>query len=141
MALEQEMVNIQTRGGCYIKQTTTRKNSLRFLAALYRYWTDKDLDEHKSHLAVYAPDLDRGLLTPTSDFRRVLVVLLPGIGLATSLAVETRCSVNGTPSLRKMLSLDEKSWAEITTVSKDGKTRRLGESRAKQIMGTLEALR
>lgn len=140
VALEQEIINLSTRGGCYVKQTTTRNNTLRFIEAVYRYWTDKDLDEHKSHLAIYAPDLDRGLLTPTSDFRRVLVVLLPGIGLSTSKAVEDRCTVNGKASVRKMLSLSEQDWSEITTLSK-GKTRRLGDSRAKQIMGTLEALR
>ena len=145
VALEQEILNLQTRGGCWVRHTTSRRNTLRFIEACYRYWTDKDLDEHKSHLAVYAPDLDRGLLTPTSDFRRVLVVLLPGIGLTTSKAVEDRCRVNGTASLRKMLSLDERAWASIETVSKakDGteKRRRLGDAKAKQIMATLEALR
>ena len=140
VALEQEIINLTTRGGMWVKETSTRAQTLRFLQACYRYWTDKDLDEHKSHLAIYAPDLDRGLLSPTSDFRRVLVVLLPGIGISTSKSVETRCLVNGKPSLRKMLSLTEIDWAEITTASK-GKTRRLGDSRAKQIMGTLEALR
>ena len=145
LALEQEIINLGTRGGMWVKETTSRRNTLRFIEAVYRYWTDKDLDEHKSHMAVYAPDLDRGLLVPTSDFRRVLVVLLPGIGLATSRAVEERCTVNGKPSMRKMLSLAESDWAAIETVSKgkDGaeKRRKLGASRARQIMGTLETLR
>jgi hypothetical protein len=145
VALEQEILNIQTRGGCWVRHTTTRRDTLRFIEACYRYWTEKDLDEHKSHMAVYAPDLDRGLLIPTSDFRRVLVVLLPGIGLATSRAVEERCTVNGKPSMRKMLALGEADWAAIETVTKgkDGKEKRrkLGESRARQIMGTLETLR
>lgn len=145
VALEQEILNIQTRGGCWVRHTTGRRDTLRFIEAVYRYWTEKNLDEHKSHMAVYAPDLDRGLLTPTSDFRRVLCTLLPGIGLATSKAVEDRCIVAGKPSLRKMLSLDEQQWAELTTTTKgkrgEVKTRRLGEARAKQIMGTLGALR
>lgn len=145
VALEQEILNIQTRGGVWVRHTTGRRDTCRFIEAVYRYWTDKDLDQHKSHMAVYAPDLDRGLLTPTSDFRRVLVVLLPGIGLTTSKAVETRCMVNSKPSLRKMLSLAEQDWASIETVTKgkDGaeKRRRLGEAKARQIMGTLEALR
>lgn len=144
VALEQEILNIQTRGGCWVRHTTGRRNTLRFIEAVYRYWTDKTLDEHKSHMADYAPDLDKGLLTPTSDFRRVCHVLLPGIGLATSKAVEQRCTVNGSPSIRKMLSLSAGDWAAIETVTKgkDGqeKRRRLGESRATQIMGTLDSL-
>ena len=140
VSLEQEIINLQTRGGCWVKETTTRRNTLRFIQAVYRYWTEKDLDEHKSHMAVYAQDLDKGLLVPTSDFRRMLVVLLPGIGLGVSRVVEERCTINGRPSLRKMLSLTEQDWAEITTLSK-GKTRRLGEARAKQIMGFIDSLR
>src|SRR3990167_4007481 len=145
VAFEQEILNIQTRGGRWVRHTTGRRDTLRFIQACYRYWSDKDLDEHKSHLAIYAPDLDRGLLIPTSDFRRVLVGFLPGIGVSTSRAVEERCTVNGKPSMRKMLSLGEGDWAAIETVTKgkDGKEkrRRLGESRARQIMGTLETLR
>ena len=138
--LEQEIINIQTRGGCWVKETTSRRNTLRFIQAVYRYWTGKDLDEHRSHMAVYAPDLDKALLLPMSDFRRMVAVLLPGIGLTASKAVEERCSINGQPSLRKMLSLTEKDWAGITTLSK-GKTRRLGEARAKQIVGFINSLR
>jgi hypothetical protein len=140
VALEQEVINLQTRGGCWVKETTTRRNSLRFLEAVYRYWTDKDLDEHKSHMAVYAPDLDKGLLTPTSDFRRMVCLFIPNIGLQVSKAVEDRCMVNGRPSVRKMLSLDAQEWANLLTTSK-GKTRRLGEARATQIMGFLDSLR
>lgn len=150
VALEQEIINIQTRGGTWVRHTTGRRDTLRFIEAVFRYWTDKDLDEHKSHMAVYAPDLDRGLLTPTSEFRKAAVVLVPNIGLAGSKAVELRCLVpdgkgGQRPSLRKLLSLTEKDWASIETVSKgkDGseKRRRLGDARAKQIMGYLEALR
>lgn len=144
VAFEQEILNIQTRGGIWVRHTTSRKNTLRFIEACYRYWSDRDLDAHKSHMAVYAPDLDRGLLTPTSDFRKFLVMLVPGIGMTGSKAVEERCMVTTPkgrkPSVLKMFSLSAADWAAIETTNK-GKTRRLGDAKAKQILGMLEALR
>lgn len=144
VALELEILNIQTRGGVWIRHTTSRRDTLRVVESIYRYWTDKALDDHKSHLAVYAPDFDQGLLVPISDFRKVVAMVLPGCGLQVSKAVAERCMVNGRASLRKMLSLTIQDWAAIESVSKgkagEVKKRRLGMSRATQIMGTLEAL-
>lgn len=145
VALEQEILNIQTRGGVWVRHTTSRADTLRFIEAVYRYWTDKDLDEHKSHLAVYAPDLDRGLLTPVSDFRRIVTLVLPGCGLTVSKAVEDACLVASPegprPSIGRLFGLSERQLAEIVTESRTGKTRKLGEARARQIKATLEALR
>ena len=128
-----------------MRHTTTRRDTLRVIEAIYRYWTDKDLDQHKSHMAIYAPDFDKGLLVPTSNFRKIVAYVLPGCGLQVSKAVEERCLVNSKPSLKKLLGLDERQWAEIASksVGKDGvvKLRKLGEARARQIMGTLEELR
>ena len=146
VSLEQEVINLQTRGGMWVKETTTRRNTLRFIQACYRYWTDKDLDEHKSHMAVYAPDFDKGLLTPTSDFRRLVMLLVPAIGFAGSIVVEKMCMTldpktkQYRPSLGRMLAMTPQQWADLTTTSK-GKSRKLGESRAQQIMGFLDSLR
>ncbi len=144
IALEQEIINLTTRGGMWVKQTTTRAQSLRFIEACYRYWTDKDLDQHKSHMAVYAPDLDRGLLTPTSDFRRIVTLVLPGCGLQVSKAIEDACMIHTPegmrPSIGRLFGLSEGQLADITTKSGD-KERRLGDSKARQIKSTLEALR
>lgn len=134
IVLEQEILNIQTRGGCWVRHTTTRRDTLRFIQACFRYWTDKDLDEHKSHLAVYAPDLDKGLLTPPSDFRKALVVLLPGIGLKASKEVEDECG----GSFRSLMLKTETWWANLSTFDKSGKAKRLGMSRAKAIMEALK---
>jgi hypothetical protein len=140
VVLEQELLNIQTRGGCWIKETTTRRDTLRFILACYRYWTDKDLDEHKSHLAIYAPDLDRGLFTPPSDFRKALTVILPGIGYTTSGAVERYIGETKTlrEQLHRVLSMREADWAALEIPNGKGKVKRLGASRAKAIMGVLK---
>lgn len=139
LALEQEVLNIQTRGGVWVRHTSTRRDTLRFIVAAYRYWTDKDLDEHKSHMAMYAPDLDKGLFTPPSDFRKALTVMLPNIGFSVSAAVERE--VGATEPLRlqlqRVLNMRETEWADLLVVTSKGKAKKLGQSRARQIMEAL----
>lgn len=140
VALEQEILNIQTRGGCWVRHTTTRRDTLRFILAAYRYWTDKDLDEHKSHLAVYSPDFDKGLLSPPSDFRKALQVLLPGVGFAASKRIEEECWDEKLKrgSFGKLMLKPEVWWAELETFDKKGHAKKLGASRAKAIMEALK---
>lgn len=139
VAFEQEIINVQTRGGLWVRHTTCRRDTLRFITAAFRYWTDKDLDEHKSHLAIYAPDLDKGLFTPPSDFRKALTVMLPGIGLAVSGAVEQY--VGSTLGLReqllRVLRMQETEWALLQIPSRNG-SKKLGASRARNIMEALK---
>lgn len=125
--LEKRLITLETRGGFRVRHCRTRRDSVRFIIALYRFWTDKDLDEHRSHLAIHAPDLDRGLFVPVSDFRRI-VAQIPGIGYETSTVVEREFQ----GSFRRMMLASEERWAEIVV-----KGKRLGASRAKKIMEAL----
>lgn len=137
IAFEQEILNIQTRGGCWVRHTTNRRDTLRFIAACYRYWTDKDLDEHKSHLALYAADMDKALLSPPSDFRIALKVLLPNIGYVLSGVVEEYVGGVDAPlkdKMRRVLAMKEDEWAALETQSRKGVRKRLGASKAQQIM-------
>ena len=130
--LEKRLLTLETRGGIRVRHCPTRKDTLRFLIALYRFWTDKDLDEHRSHLALHAPDLDRTLCIPVSDFRRI-AAQIPGVGYLTSAAVEREFQ----GSFRRMMLATEKQWSEIQIVSDSGKSKRLGTARAKKIMEAL----
>lgn len=138
LELEKRLLTLETRAGLHIRLCPTQADSLRFICALYRFWTDKDIDEHKSHIAIYSPDLDAGLKVPMSEFRRIIAGV-PAIGLQVSKAIEQRVwdDEKGCGSFRRLMMLTEAQLAEITTVHK-GKERRLGTSKARQI---LEALR
>jgi len=139
VALEQRLLTLEIRGGLHVRCCPTQHDTVRFLCGLYRFWTDKDLDEHKSHLAIHAPDLDRGLLIPMSDFRRV-IAQIPCIGLRTSAAVEKYFwdADKNEGSFRRMMLATEAEWAEIETINeKTLKPRRIGASRAKQITEAL----
>jgi ERCC4-type nuclease len=130
--LEKRLITLETRGGFRVRHCATRKDAVRFIIALYRFWTDKDLDEHKSHLALHAPDLDRAMAIPVSDFRRI-VAAVPGIGYRTSIAVEREFQ----GSFRRMMCATEKQWSEIKLRDDHGKEKRLGTARAKKIMEAL----
>ena len=131
--VEQRVLTLELRGGLTIRQTQDRAASVRFLTALYRWWTSQDLDQHRSHIAVHAPDRDPGLLAPVSDFRRALTMLLPGIGLLGSRSIEAHF----TGSLRRLLAAGEAEWAAIEIESARGSRRKLGRARAKRIVEVL----
>lgn len=112
-------------GGLNPWWTTNRSDTLQSIAALYRTWTDADLDRHKSHLAIYeAPPL-----VPISDFRRS-VKTLHGVGMHASAAAER--TFGG--SLRRAITATAAEWAAIEVCSDDGKHRRIGLKVAEQIV-------
>lgn len=105
--------------------TPTRHDTLRFLVSAYRWWTDRALDQHTSHLA---PQRAGGFL-PVSEFRRTVMVF-PGVGLKSSRAVEE--AFKG--SLRRACQASVEEWAGIATKDKQGRTKRLGNKVAAEIV-------
>lgn len=97
---------LHLRGGLNLLWASRSSDSLQHIAALYRVWTDCDVDQHKSHIAIYqAPSLVR-----ISPFRQSLVGMkLPQVGIKTSKAVEAYFG----GSLRRALLAPEAEWAKI----------------------------
>lgn len=110
--LEQRVINLATRGGVTVRWTRNQKETVRYVSALYRYWCDRDLDAHKSHLAIHAPDLDRALLAPVSDERRVYAAI-PTISYTRSAAVEKHFS-----SIWSAVNAEEKEWEKVDGIGK-----------------------
>lgn len=122
--LEKRMLTLELCGGLHVRYTNGRADSVRFLSALYHWFTDQDIDQHSSHLAVYQP----ATLVHLSKFRKA-VSAWPGIGLHVSLAVEQHFG----GSLRRAANAGVEEWAEITTRT-DGGPRRLGVKVAAKII-------
>jgi ERCC4-type nuclease len=133
--LDKWLLGLEVRGGIHIVRCPTRKDTVRFILALYRWWTDKDLDDHKSHIAIHAPDLDTALREKKSD-QFIALAQWPGIGYKTAGAVEAACGGN----IRQLMMWPESKWAELTT-EHEGKTRRLGNARAKRVMNFLAGMK
>jgi ERCC4-type nuclease len=101
--LENRITTLEMMGGLRVRRTPTRKDTLHFLAALYRWWTDKTLEGHASHLTVYQPSL----IVPVSQFRAT-VMTLPSIGRKTSKLVEQHFQ-----TLRRAFSARGPEWTMI----------------------------
>lgn len=54
-ALRKKLLTLEMCGGFHTHRTYNRKETIQFLVALYRFWTDDDLDEHRSHIVNYEP--------------------------------------------------------------------------------------
>lgn len=95
---------LHLRGGLNVIWTTRQADSLKQIEALYRVWSDCDLDEHTSHIAIYqAPTL-----IEISDFRQ-MISRLPGIGIKMSKLVEDKFK----GSIRKALLAPQSEWESI----------------------------
>jgi ERCC4-type nuclease len=106
LELYKRLLTLQICGGLQPVFVETRAQSLAFIHALYRTWTDHDLDQHKSHIAIYEPHP----LVPISQFRRT-VATLPGIGLELSGRVEAKFAC-----LEEAFTAPVSSWTQVEGV-------------------------
>lgn len=123
--MEKHVLTYELCGGCHVKYTNSREDTVHFLSHLYRWWTDVSLDRHTSHLT---PQQAGGIIA-LSPFRET-VRTFPGIGIRASLAVERHFK----GSLQRAVSASVHEWAEIATLDRQGKPRRLGTSTASKIV-------
>lgn len=122
---------MELRGGIYTITTTKQRQTCLWLMCLYRIWTDKDLDEHKSHIAIYS-DLDNKLTEDVSWFRHACY-RLPGVGLKVSEAFEA--AFEG--SMENLMAASMQEIADVETVDRNDKPRRLGRPTAERIFREL----
>lgn len=95
---------LHLRGGLNTLWARTRQDTLRIVEALYYVWTDCNLDQHQSHIAIYqAPSL-----TPISEFRGFFS-RIDGLGLRKTLAVEKYFG----GSIRKAVNAPKADWLRI----------------------------
>lgn len=114
-------------GGVRVAHVNRDEDTVEWLRDLYRWWTDKALDQHQTTHEVHQP----GGIVPVSDFRATLMVRCPGMGRAASLAAEKRFK----GSLRKAAMATAQDWSEVVTTDRKGATKRLGLKRGMEIEG------
>lgn len=113
---------LQLRGGLTPIWSTDLESTVLQLEMLYRVWTDKPLDAHASHVAIYTPPT----LIPVSQFRRT-INSLPGMGLARSASAQRRFG-----NIRRAITATVDEWAALDV---DG--RKLGRSAAERIVAAI----
>lgn len=99
--------------------------AVRFVHDLYRWWTDDDQDEHKSHIVNYQA---QGLI-PLSKYEHTFASM-PGLSSKRAKPVAKR--FKNSVALASTASVEE--WAEITVIGDDKKPRRIGVKLAEDIV-------
>lgn len=114
---------LHLRGGLNVRFFKTRELAMDGIEVLYRVWTDKALDAHTSHIAIYNPPT----LVPVSQFRRTINTL-PGLGLERSASAQR---VFG--NIRRAINATVHEWAALSVNG-----RLLGQSKADAIVAALQ---
>lgn len=125
--MQKRVLTLEVCGGLRVMWVNDRTDTLRFIQSLYRWFTDKSMEDHVSHLAPHQP----ASFLPVSDVRQTLMTL-PGIGRVASLAVEKE--FHG--CLRDAGNAGPQRWADIQVEGK-GKVRRLGSKVAGDVVAYL----
>lgn len=116
--LDKTLLGLTLRAGVLVKETDTRRETIRWIQSLYRNFTDVAWDDHTSHTGVYRPT---GLVKP-SDFRHFIMGLPNGcgMGLKTSKAVEAFFfdPNKGKASPRRAIAARADTWQQIDGVGK-----------------------
>lgn len=82
----------------------SQRDTLQLILAYYRLWTDCDLDQHKSHIAIYRPPG----VAPISQFR-IFMQSFKGIGFEASMAIERHFAGN----LERAILAPKTEWMKI----------------------------
>jgi ERCC4-type nuclease len=111
--------------GIMVKETNTRRDTLRWIARQYRWWTDTDsMDDHKSHLAMHKPTT----FIPLNE-RRQAMTRWPGVGVRVSLAAERAFG-----SVANAAAANARQWATLEVPDKNGKSKLFGMKHAERVV-------
>lgn len=126
-----KVLTLSVSGGLRPWWTNGRDETLDFLAALYRWGSDKDLDKHLSHLDPHKPQA----FIPVPP-KQATLMTFPGIGRAASFAAKKHFG-----SISNAAVATAAQWADVLIESKDKKgnvkTRKLGMKVAEELVAYL----
>jgi ERCC4-type nuclease len=122
--LLKRLFTLQEVAGVKVFHTADRRQTITALAALYRWWTDKDFEEHQSHVQIKSINA----FAATTQFVKTIETL-PGVGLAVAKAAERKFNKSITTACVAPVN----EWADVTTTDRKGNTKKLGMSKAIKI--------
>lgn len=114
----------EIKGGISIARVSDWGEAILWISTLYSWWTSKEWEGHRSHLALNETGRDRFfdnalLIKPT--LLRMVAAELPGIGWSKSEAI-----ANKFENVEQLVMADPDTLAEITYVDKGGTEKRIG---------------
>jgi hypothetical protein len=124
-ALRKKLITLEMNGGMHRQNTRDRGDTVDFLVDLYRWWTDDNEDEHKSHIVRYQP---KGLI-PLSGAEQAIAAW-PHLSTKRCKAVAKYFK----GSIANACLAPVEVWAAIEVPDDKGHVRRLGTPVANDIV-------
>lgn len=106
------LATMEELGGVRVRQTTSRQQTAKLLVNLHNWWTSKQYEEHRSHLADYVVPPPPGWLVPPNLVTK-MAKEIPGFGWERGRAVGAKFR-----SPREMANAPASEWATIKGVGK-----------------------
>jgi len=116
------LMTLEERAGILWRRTMSQLETVKYLVSLYRWWTDKGIGQHKSHLT-FAREADPALFSKPT-LTKLWAKELPGVGWDRATAIVKHFS-----SAQSLALADEKTWREVPGV---------GRILAKRIVAAIE---
>jgi ERCC4-type nuclease len=116
--LDKSLLGLVLRAGVIVKETHSRKDTVRWIQSLYRNFTDMEWDDHTSHTGLYRPSSGFQRPSPFRDF----IAGIPGVGIKRSKTVEQFFwnPTKGKASPRRAVAARADTWAQIDGIGKKG---------------------
>jgi ERCC4-type nuclease len=114
--LESWLNTLEIKAGVHVRRTANQMESVTSIAALYRWWTGKDWEDHKSHLGFdLSGECDRALLLPPHFVRRVAKEL-SGVGWERSAAIVKHFGTDR--GIVPLITAELEDWCRIDGIGK-----------------------
>lgn len=111
---------LENIAGIRLRLTEDKAETVAEVLTLHAWWTGKEWEEHRAHIAMQYPPVDTLMFTKPSVFRQV-AACLPGIGIKKSRAVEDhfwKVGVEMGAALLDMILADKKDWCKVEGIDK-----------------------
>lgn len=110
------VLTMAQRGGVMLWRTRDRVESVAWLRAMFWWWTSKDFEEHRAHLAWYTPPYtaEHPFAEEPSVAQKVAAALLSrGPAVDVNAERAKAAAAHFGDSVAAMLGADEKAWREV----------------------------
>lgn len=114
------LLTLEERAGVSWRRSTGALETLHLIKSIYRWWSDKPVEKHRSHLAFHR-EPDPHLLSKPS-LTRLWAKELPGVGWDRAKQIEKFF-----PSAQALALADISTWKEVPGIGKTLATRIVSE--------------
>jgi hypothetical protein len=128
-AVSNHLNTLRLKTGLYIVETVDMMSTAWTIASLYKWFNDKEWDEHRSHLRDYDP---AAILRAKSSLVRRCAAQLTGIGPDKSAYIDQAFS-----SVLEMATASEQTWLEKVRWEAGGKNMTLGKATVSKLVREL----